>query len=111
MDIIVAGAGEIDFGLIPTESVDCVPIFQNLTDPSADPEMREEGEENAKERISLVCPMKVSARWGSVLAMFHTYAILLAETATILPSGEKWQCLTASWIVWNLATAVPELEF
>ena len=45
-----------------TEPVDGVPIFQNLTDLSYDAEMREEGEENAREVIAVAWPIKVSTR-------------------------------------------------
>jgi hypothetical protein len=111
MDMIVTGARDIDFGSVPTMSVDWVLIFQNLADPSRDPEMREEGEENAKQLMSLVCPMNVSIRWGSALAMFHTHITLPVETATILPSGEKQQHKQSAFIVWNLVTTAPELRF
>ena len=49
-------------GLAMTEPVDGVPICQNLTDLSNDTEMREEGEENVREVIILVWPIKVSMR-------------------------------------------------
>jgi hypothetical protein len=41
----------VDFRSVSTGSVDEAPICQNLTDLSQDAEMREEGEENAREVI------------------------------------------------------------
>ena len=62
MDLTGAEAGDTDFGSITTGSIDGAPICQNLTDLSLDAEMRVMGEENAREVISSVWPMKVSTR-------------------------------------------------
>ena len=62
MDLIGAEVGNVDFGLITAGSIGGVPICQNLTDLSRDAEMRVVGEENSREVIYLVWPMKVSTR-------------------------------------------------
>jgi len=49
----------MDFGSASTGSVDEPPICQNLIDPSSDAEMREEGEENVRDLMRLVWPMRV----------------------------------------------------
>ena len=72
IDIIATGAKDIDSESVPTKSVDLALIFQNFTDPSRDPEMREEEEENAKQLISSVYPINVSIRWGTRLVMSQT---------------------------------------
>ena len=62
MDLIGAGVRDVDFGSTTTGSIDGAPICQNLTDLSQDAEMRVVGEENAREVIPAVWPMKVSMR-------------------------------------------------
>ena len=51
--------GGVDFELVTAGSINEALICQNLTDPSQDAEMRENGEENVREIILLVWPMKV----------------------------------------------------
>jgi hypothetical protein len=67
MDLIGAEADGMDSESVPTGPVDKVPICQNLIDRSLDNEIREE--ENAREEMLLVCPMKVSMGWGFELVM------------------------------------------
>jgi len=71
MDSILADVSDVDFGA-PSGSFDEEPIYQNLIDPSADAEMREEGEENIRELILKVCPVKVSIRLGVELVISQT---------------------------------------
>ena len=69
MDLIGAEAGDPDSGLVTIGSIDGAPICQNLTNLSIDAEMRVVGEENVREVILLIWPMKVSTRWGSELVI------------------------------------------
>ena len=62
MDVIANEVVDVDFGLVATRSVDRAPICQNLTDLSIDAEIRIDGEENTREVMFLVWPIKVSTR-------------------------------------------------
>ena len=62
IDVIGAEVRGVDFGSVVTGSADRAPICQNLIDWSLEVEMRVEEEENAREVISSVWPMKVLTR-------------------------------------------------
>ena len=62
MDLIGAEVDGSGSGLITAGSISGAPICQNLIDLSLDAEMRVVGEENAREVMCLVWPMKVSTR-------------------------------------------------
>ena len=55
-DSIEAKVAEVGIELVVTGSAGKIPICQNLTDPSIDVEMREEG--NAREVMSWECPIR-----------------------------------------------------
>ena len=56
MNSVGAEARGVDFGSATVGPANKSPICQNLTDLSSDDKIREEGEENAREEIILVCP-------------------------------------------------------
>ena len=62
----------IEFGSAISGDFDEVPICQNFTDWSQAAEIKEVGEENVKEVISLECPIRVSMRQGFELVMSQT---------------------------------------
>ena len=68
-DLIETGASDVDSESGIAGSADEEPIFQNLTDLSSDDEIREE--ENVREVILPVCPVRVSTRQGSELVMLQ----------------------------------------
>lgn len=70
MDLTAIGWSKVDSGSGITGSVDETSICQNLIDWSKDDEMREE--ENIREVMLLVCPMKVLIRQGSELVISQT---------------------------------------
>jgi hypothetical protein len=88
MDLIGAEAGGVDFGSPVTMSVDEAPICQNLTDRFIDVEMREEEEENVRERMEPLC-LRVSMGWGSGLVISHMWIVVSVVAAMSLPLGEK----------------------
>ena len=59
-DLIAAEASGVDSESVATRSIGKVLVCKNLTDLSQDDEMREE--ENTREVISPVCPVRVSTR-------------------------------------------------
>jgi hypothetical protein len=61
----------VDLGSIMAGPVDWAPICQNLTELSPDAEIRVVGEENTREVMSLVWPIKVSTSWGLELVIFQ----------------------------------------
>ena len=67
--MIVVEVRDMDFKSVLTGSVEDLSIHQNLRDWSWDAEMSEEGEENARPAIILVCPVRISIRQGSELVM------------------------------------------
>ena len=69
IDMILAEASGMDSESVVTGSTGKGPICQNLTDLSMDDEMREE--ENIREEISLVCPVRVLTRQGTELLIFQ----------------------------------------
>jgi hypothetical protein len=71
MDRIGTEVGGVEFESLANGFVNGVLICQNLADRFWDAEMREE-EENAREVISLVCPIKVSTRQVSGVVMSQT---------------------------------------
>jgi hypothetical protein len=62
----------IGFGSVTSGDIDEALICQNFTDPSEDAEMREVGEENTKEVIRPLWPMKDSMGQSSELVMSYT---------------------------------------
>ena len=66
-DLIEAEASGVDSESAATGSVGKAPVCQNLIDLSWDEEIREE--ENTREVMRSVCPMKVSTRQGSDLVI------------------------------------------
>ena len=66
-DTIEAEASGVGSGSAATGSVGEAPVCQNLIELSQDEEIREE--ENTREVMSPVCPMKVSTRQGSDLVI------------------------------------------
>ena len=68
-DSILAEASGMDSESVATKSTGEALICQNFTDPSKDDEMREE--ENTREEISLVCPVRVLTRQGTELLIFQ----------------------------------------
>ena len=68
-DLIETGASSVDSESGVAGSADEEPVCQNLTDLSKDDEIREE--ENVREVISPVCPVRVSTKQGSGLVMLQ----------------------------------------
>ena len=68
-DLIAAEASGVDSESVATRSTGKVPVCQNLTDPSSDVEMRDE--ENTREVIFLVCPVRVLTRQGVKPVIFQ----------------------------------------
>ena len=91
MDLIGAKTREVDCRLVVAWSIDEVPICQNLIESSSDDETRQEGEENARQEMSSVCPIKVSMMQGSELVMSQTQMVVSTAIAISLPLGEKEQ--------------------
>ena len=111
MDLIGAEARDVDCRAVIAGSDGEVPICQNLAELSLDDEIREEGEENAREVMLSLCPTKVSMIQGFELVMSQTWIVLPTAIATSLPLGEKEQCLKLLAVIWNSATIVWESEF
>ena len=111
MDLIGAKTRDVDWRSVIAGCDDEVPICQNLIELSSDDEMREEGEENAREVMSLVCPTKVSMMQGFEWVMSQTWMVLPIPTAISPPLGEKEQQLISLAVIWNSATIVWESEF
>jgi hypothetical protein len=88
MDMIGAEVGDMDSGSVTNGSAEAL-ICQNLTDLSLDAEMREE--ENVREVMELVCPIKVLMGYGFRLVMSQTQMVQSEAPATNLPSGERQQ--------------------
>ena len=89
MNLIGAEAREVDCRSVIAGSDGEVPICQNLIELSTDDEIREEWEENARQEMLLVYPIKVSMVQGSELVMSQTQMVVLTAIAISLPLGEK----------------------
>ena len=89
MDLIGAEARDVDCRAVIAGSDGEVPICQNLAELSLDDEIREEGEENAREVMLSLCPTKVSMMQGFELVMSQTWMVLPTAIAISLPLGEK----------------------
>ena len=70
IDLTGAKRSSVGFLSIIGGSIDLEPTCQNLTDVSWDAEIKVLEEENIREVITWVWPMKASTSWGSEAAIF-----------------------------------------